>query len=62
MPIPKKRHKRLELPRFYYIGYELLDDENKSIPIYENEMGMIEVRIPKNGIYSLHNFVTFPIK
>ncbi len=49
-----KENSTLELPRFYYIGYELLDDENKSIPIYENEMGMIEVRIPKNGIYSLH--------
>ncbi len=49
-----KANSTLELPRFYYIGYELLDESGNSVPIYENEMGMIEVNITENGIYSLH--------
>lgn len=43
----------LELPRLYYIGYELVNEEKNKIPIYENEMGFIETVIPKDGIYTL---------
>lgn len=32
----------IELPRLYYIGYELKDSNNKNVKFYENEKGFIE--------------------
>lgn len=34
----------VELPRFFYAGYKLTNSYNESIPIYENEVGLIEFR------------------
>lgn len=48
-----KKDSVLELPRLYYIGYRLENELGEEIPIYENEMGFIEVSILEDGIYTL---------
>ena len=42
----------VELPRIYYIGYTLLDENNKKISFYENEYGFIEAKL-ESGTYKL---------
>ena len=42
----------VELPRIYYIGYTLLDENNNKISFYENEYGFIEVKL-ESGTYKL---------
>ena len=42
----------IELPRIYYIGYILLDENNNEINIYENENGFIETKL-ESGTYKL---------
>lgn len=42
----------LELPRLYYMGYEIkLND--KKIEYYENENGFIEIKVPNDGIITM---------
>ena len=42
----------VELPRLYYIGYTLLDENNNKISFYENEYGFIEAKL-ESGTYKL---------
>ena len=42
----------IELPRLFYIGYQLKDENGKKIYFYENENGMIAFRA-RAGIYTL---------
>lgn len=42
----------IEIPRLYYIGYKLKDNNNKKIKFYENENGFIEF-IGNNDTYTL---------
>lgn len=42
----------VELPRLYYIGYTLLDENNKKINYYENSYGFIETKL-ESGTYKL---------
>ncbi len=42
----------LELPRLYYLGYTLINENNEEIEIYENDYGFIEANIEK-GVYTL---------
>ena len=42
----------VELPRIYYIGYTLLDENNNKISFYENEYGFIETKLG-SGTYKL---------
>lgn len=48
-----KKGSVLELPRLYYIGYRLENEEHQTIDLLENEMGMIEVTILEDGVYTL---------
>ena len=42
----------VELPRIYYIGYTLVDENNNEVNFYENENGFIEANL-ENGTYKL---------
>lgn len=42
----------LELPRLYYLGYEIKDQDGNKIAYYENEYGFIEINVP-NGVYTV---------
>lgn len=43
----------LELPRFYYLGYELVKENGEKIPLTENENGFIQCEVSENGTYTL---------
>ena len=43
----------VELPRLYYVGYTLIDEDNNLISIYENEKGFIETKL-NDGTYRLN--------
>jgi len=43
----------IELPRIYYLGYNLKDEFNNEIELYNNEIGFLEAKINENGIYNL---------
>ena len=42
----------IELPRLYYIGYTLVDENNNKVDFYENEKGFIETKVD-DGTYKL---------
>ena len=42
----------IELPRIYYLGYEL-KTKNKKIKIYQNRKGLISAKIKEKGTYQL---------
>lgn len=42
----------VELPRIYYIGYTLVDENNNEVNFYENENGFIEANL-ESGTYKL---------
>ena len=42
----------VELPRIYYIGYTLVDENNNEVNFYENEYGFIEANL-ESGTYKL---------
>lgn len=43
----------LELPRLYYLGYELKDETGKKVMLHEDEFGFMEAQISENGKYTL---------
>lgn len=49
----------LELPRLYYLGYQLKNEQGKTIALYQNENGFLEAAIPAPGVYTL-NFAGTP--
>ena len=48
-----KKETIIELPRIYYLGYKLTDNDNKKLNLTMNENGFLEAKITKNGIYKL---------
>lgn len=44
---------KIEFPRIYYLGYELKDNNGNKIDIYQNNFGLLEANIKKEGIYIL---------
>jgi hypothetical protein len=44
----------VELPRIYYYGYELLDEDNRSYPLSISDNGLIKTTLSKRGNYLLH--------
>ena len=42
----------VELPRLYYIGYTLTDEEGNKVDFYENDKGFIEANV-SDGVYEL---------
>ena len=43
----------IEFPRIYYLGYELKDNNGNKVDIYQNNFGLLETKINKEGIYTL---------
>jgi len=43
----------IEIPRIYYLGYNLYNKENKKVKIYKNHNGFIATKINKEGTYTL---------
>lgn len=43
----------IEMPRIYYLGYQLFDKDGKKIELYETNNGFIGARITESGIYTL---------
>ena len=43
----------LELPRIYYPGYQLVDEEGQVYPLRESKHGFLEVDVSSSGTYSL---------
>lgn len=41
----------VEIPRIYYLGYKITDNDNNNIDYYENEYGFIELKLNNNGKY-----------
>lgn len=44
---------KIELPKVYYLGYELIDDNNNKYDLVESKNGFIETTISKSGTYKL---------
>ncbi len=44
---------KIELPRLYYLGYELIDSNGKNLELEQNEKGFISVKINEIGRYKL---------
>lgn len=49
----------IELPRIYYLGYQLKDSKGKNIPLYQSENGFLETSIKETGVYTLQYTGTF---
>lgn len=43
----------IELPRIYYLGYQLTDSKNNKIKIKESDNGFLQVTLNKNDTYKL---------
>lgn len=43
---------KLELPRLFYYGYEIKDENDNKINYHENKKGFIEIEVP-SGVYTL---------
>lgn len=43
----------IELPRLYYLGYEVEDSKGKEVSYTESKYGFIELNIKENGVYKL---------
>lgn len=43
----------IELPKFYYLGYEIVDKNGNKIKYSESDMGLIKLKVNKNGVYQL---------
>ena len=51
-----KKSITLELPRLYYLGYKIVDEDGNNIKYFENENGFVSIKISENGKY----YVTYP--
>ncbi len=52
----------LELPRIYYLGYTLKDEENHSIPLQVSNHGFLQAEIEESGTYTLVYQGTFAMR
>ena len=41
----------LELPRLYYLGYQIYDENGNNVSYYKNKNGFIAINLSKNGKY-----------
>ena len=46
----------LELPRLYYLGYKIVDEDGNEIKHFKNDKGFVSVKIDNNGKY----YVSYP--
>lgn len=46
----------LELPRLYYLGYKIVDEDGKEINYFKNDKGLISIKLNKDGKY----YVSYP--
>ena len=46
----------LELPRLYYLGYKIVDEDGKETNYFKNDKGLISIKINKDGKY----YVSYP--
>ena len=51
-----KKSITLELPRLYYLGYEIVDEDGNNIEYFKNKNGFVSIKISENGKY----YVTYP--
>ena len=51
-----KKNTTLELPRLYYLGYKIVDEDGNNIEYFKNENGFVSIKISENGKY----YVTYP--
>ena len=49
----------LELPRIYYLGYELKNNKNQKINLEKNSTGFLQTNITEEGTYTLNYKGTF---
>lgn len=49
----------LELPRFYYLGYQITDENGNKIKYDDGEYGFITITLDKSGIYEVNYIGTF---
>ena len=52
----------LELPRIYYLGYEIIDDDGNVIDYECNDPGYISLKVKNDGIYELRYTGTMAYK
>ena len=45
---------KIELPRFYYLGYEITDEDGKVIEYDYHNPGYISLKVDKEGVYEVH--------
>lgn len=45
-----------ELPRLYYLGYKIVDENGKQIKYFKNDKGFIAIKLDKDGKY----YVSYP--
>ena len=43
----------IEIPRIYYLGYELHNEKESKVPIFQTKDGFLGTNIKENGIYTL---------
>ena len=48
-----KEKTTINIPRTYYLGYELIDNHKEKYPLKEGKNGFLETSIYKNGTYTL---------
>lgn len=46
-----KKSITLELPRLYYLGYEIVDEDGNNIEYFKNKNGFVSIKISENGKY-----------
>lgn len=46
----------LEIPRLYYLGYKIVDEDGKEINYFKNDKGLISIKLNKDGKY----YVSYP--
>ncbi len=51
-----KNEVTLELPRLYYLGYQIIDENGHKIEYFKNKNGFIAIELEKNGKY----YVSYP--
>ena len=49
-----KENAIIELPRLYYLGYEIVGPDGKKISYKEDKYGFVSLEITKNGIYRVN--------
>lgn len=57
-----KNNIKIELPRIYYLGYKITDEDGNALNYKENKYGFITLEISKNGKYEVEYVGTIAYK